>query len=165
MQLAPDNISGAGANKNATQWWHFCSSLLIRPYHFAPAGFQQCVSPILVSPNYLSWNMTTLGWDATCCNHIASWAQLQDRQTGRKFYFFSVHFDHEGEVARRESAKLMLRKVKEIAGSEPVIVAGDLNSVPETEQVAIMKSRLADAFDISAKPAYGPVLSYATLTD
>ncbi|KQZ40574.1 endonuclease/exonuclease/phosphatase family protein [Duganella sp. Root1480D1] len=134
----------------------------------------------------------SLGWDATCCHRIASWAQLQDRQTGRKFYFFSVHFDHEGEVARRESAKLMLRKVKEIAGSEPVIVAGDLNSVPETEQVGTMKSQLADAFDISAKPAYGPVgtfngfkidsplneridyifvspqvkvLSYATLTD
>ena len=134
----------------------------------------------------------SLGWDATCCHRIASWAQLQDHQTGRKFYFFSVHFDHEGEVARRESAKLMLRKVREIAGSEPVIVAGDLNSVPETEQVGTMKSQLADAFDISAKPAYGPVgtfngfkidsplteridyifvsphvkiLSYATLTD
>ncbi|WP_229416741.1 endonuclease/exonuclease/phosphatase family protein [Massilia eburnea] len=99
----------------------------------------------------------SLGWDATCCHRIASWAQLQDRQTGRKFYFFSVHFDHEGEVARRESAKLMLRKVKEIAGSAPVIVAGDFNSVPETEQIGTMKSQLADAFDISAKPAYGPV--------
>jgi len=98
----------------------------------------------------------SLGWDATCCHRIASWAQLQDRQTGRKFYFFSVHFDHEGEVAHRESAKLMLRKVKEIAGSDPVIVAGDFNSVPETEQIGTMKSQLADAFDISAKPAYGP---------
>jgi endonuclease/exonuclease/phosphatase family metal-dependent hydrolase len=134
----------------------------------------------------------SLGWDATFCHRIASWAQLQDRQTGGKFYIFSVHFDHEGEVARRESARLMLRKIKEIAGAEPVIVAGDLNSEPESEQVATMKSQLADAFDVSAKPAYGPagtfngfkidgplneridyifvspqvkVLSYATLTD
>ena len=95
-------------------------------------------------------------------------------------------------MARRESAKLMLRKVKEIAGAEPAIVAGDFNSVPETEQIGTMKSALADAFDISAKPVYGPagtfnafkidsplqeridyifvsphvkVLSYATLTD
>lgn len=134
----------------------------------------------------------SLGWDATCCHRLASWAHLQDRQSGRKFYFFSVHFDHEGQVARRESARLMLSKVKEIAGAAPVIVAGDFNSVPETEQIATMKTALADAFDISAKPAYGPigtfnafkidspleeridyifvspqvkVLSYATLTD
>ncbi|XLZ68311.1 endonuclease/exonuclease/phosphatase family protein [Massilia sp. SR12] len=134
----------------------------------------------------------SLGWDATCCHRIASWAQLQDRQSGRKFYFFSVHFDHEGQVARRESAKLMLSKVKEIAGTEAVIVAGDFNSEPETEQISTMKTVLADAFEISAKPAYGPVgtfnafkidspltdridyifvspqvkvLSYATLTD
>ena len=98
----------------------------------------------------------SLGWDATCCHRIVSWAQLQDRQSGRKFYFFSVHFDHEGKVARRESAKLLLSKVKEIAGSEPVIVAGDFNSVPETEQIGTMKSVLADAFETTAKPAYGP---------
>lgn len=134
----------------------------------------------------------SLGWDATCCHRIASWAQLQERPSGRKFYVFSVHFDHEGQVARRESAKLMLKKVKEIAGGEPVIVAGDFNSLPESEQIATMKTLLADAFDITTKPRYGPVgtfngfkidspleeridyifvspqvkvLSYATLTD
>jgi endonuclease/exonuclease/phosphatase family metal-dependent hydrolase len=99
----------------------------------------------------------SLGWDATCCHRLASWAQLQDRQSSRKFYVFSVHFDHEGQLARRESARLMLRKVKEIAGAAPAIVAGDFNSTPETEQIATMKSQLADAFDISATPAYGPV--------
>lgn len=99
----------------------------------------------------------SLGWDATCCHRIVSWAQLQDRQSGRTFYFFSVHFDHEGQVAQRESAKLMLRKVRAIAGAEPVIVAGDFNSVPETEQIGTMKSQLADAFEISATPRYGPV--------
>ncbi len=99
----------------------------------------------------------SLGWDATCCHRLASWAQLQERQSGRRFYVFSVHFDHEGQVARRESARLMLRKVKEIAGAEPVIVAGDFNSTPETEQIGIMRSQLADAFEATAKPPYGPV--------
>ncbi|HEY5799568.1 MAG TPA: endonuclease/exonuclease/phosphatase family protein, partial [Burkholderiaceae bacterium] len=95
-----------------------------------------------------------LGWDAKCCNRIASWAQLRDRHTGKRFYFFSVHFDHEGEVARRESAKLMVKKIAEIAGSEPVICAGDFNSVPETEQIATMQSVLADSMRISAAPPY-----------
>ncbi|MGB9988550.1 endonuclease/exonuclease/phosphatase family protein [Massilia sp. SM-13] len=99
----------------------------------------------------------SLGWDATCCHRIVSWAQLRDRQTGRSFYFFSAHFDHEGEVARRESAKLVLNKVREIAGTAPVIVAGDFNSVPETEQIRAMQAALRDAFEASEKPVYGPV--------
>ncbi|HEY5799570.1 MAG TPA: endonuclease/exonuclease/phosphatase family protein [Burkholderiaceae bacterium] len=98
----------------------------------------------------------SLGWDATCCNRIVSWARLQDRTTGRRFYFFSVHFDHQGEIARRESAKLMLKKIAEIAGADPVVCAGDFNSVPETEQIATMRTALTDAREISATPPYGP---------
>lgn len=99
----------------------------------------------------------SLGWDATCCHRIVSWAQLKERRTGHSFYFFSAHFDHEGEVARRESAQLVLRKVREIAGAAPVVVAGDFNSVPETEQIRAMQAALKDAFHASEKPAYGPV--------
>ncbi|WP_161888900.1 endonuclease/exonuclease/phosphatase family protein [Pontibacter russatus] len=69
----------------------------------------------------------SLGWDATCCNRIASWVYLQDLDTKKKFYFFNVHYDHQGMQARKESSKLMLRKIKEIAGKEPVILTGDFN--------------------------------------
>jgi endonuclease/exonuclease/phosphatase family metal-dependent hydrolase len=96
------------------------------------------------------------GWDATCCNRIASWAELKDKTNGTRFFFFSVHFDHQGEVARRESAKLVLAKVRAIAADAPVIVAGDLNSTPDTEQVATMRSVLADAFLVGAAAPYGP---------
>lgn len=99
----------------------------------------------------------SLGWDATCCNRIASWAELRDKSSGTRFFFFSVHFDHQGEVARRESARLVLAKVRIIAGDAPVIVAGDLNSTPDTEQVATMRSMLDDAYAVSAAPPYGPV--------
>lgn len=132
------------------------------------------------------------GWDAKCCNRIASWAKFHDRVNGRRFFVFNVHFDHQGEVARRESAKLMLRKMREIAGNDTVICIGDFNSTPETEQIQTMKTALRDAREISAEPAYGPqgtfedfkldsklperidyifvgrgieVLKYATLTD
>ncbi|WP_220476876.1 endonuclease/exonuclease/phosphatase family protein [Massilia cavernae] len=98
----------------------------------------------------------SLGWDASCCKRIVSWAQLHDRNTGRRFFFFSVHFDHQGELARRESAKLMLRKIREIAGGEPVICAGDFNSTPDTEQIRTMQTLLGDAYLSSATPPYGP---------
>lgn len=69
----------------------------------------------------------SLGWDATCCNRICSWVYLQHKTSGKKFYFFNAHFDHQGVQARQESSKLILKKIQEIAGATPVVFTGDLN--------------------------------------
>lgn len=96
------------------------------------------------------------GWDATCCNRICSWAQFSDLKTKKTFYFFCVHFDHQGVEARRQSGKLMVAKIKEIAKNEPVILVGDFNSTPDTEQIKTIQTLLNDARTVSAMPPYGP---------
>ncbi len=96
------------------------------------------------------------GWDATCCNRICSWAKFQDLKTKKQFYFFSVHFDHQGVKARQESGKLMVKKIKEIAGKTPAILVGDFNSTPETEQIQAIQTLLQDAHNVSKQPPYGP---------
>jgi len=96
------------------------------------------------------------GWDATCCNRICSWGKFRDLKTKKEFFFFSVHFDHQGIEARRQSGKLMVAKVKEIAKNDPVIMVGDLNSTPETEQVQTIQTLLQDAHNITQQPPYGP---------
>lgn len=73
------------------------------------------------------------GWDATCCNRICSWVYLEDVKSKKKFYVFNVHFDHQGVIARKESGKLMVQKVKEIAGNAPVLLTGDFNGNRESE--------------------------------
>lgn len=72
------------------------------------------------------------GWDARL-NRICSWVRLQDKATKKKFYFFSVHYDHQGVQARIESSKLIQQKIKEIAGNEPALFAGDLNGGRDSE--------------------------------
>src|SRR5215217_5759441 len=73
------------------------------------------------------------GWDAKCCNRICSWVYLQDINTGKKFYFFNAHFDHEGKIARVESGRLIVKKISEIAGAAPAIFTGDLNGGQKSE--------------------------------
>lgn len=97
------------------------------------------------------------GWDARCCNRIATWAKMRDLRTNTEFYVFSVHFDHEGVVARRESAHLMLRKMRELAAGFPLLCLGDFNAAPDSEPIAIMSAGLRDAFRVSETPPYGPV--------
>ncbi|MDR0938815.1 MAG: endonuclease/exonuclease/phosphatase family protein [Mediterranea sp.] len=96
------------------------------------------------------------GWDATCCNRVCSWAEFRDKLTKRTFYLFNVHFDHEGEVARRESGYLMVRKMKEIAGDAPIVCTGDFNSTDDTEQVKTLSAYLNDTRQVSQVPPYGP---------
>jgi endonuclease/exonuclease/phosphatase family metal-dependent hydrolase len=73
------------------------------------------------------------GWDATCCNRICSWVFLQDIKTKKQFYAFNVHYDHQGVVARRESSKLILKKIAKIAAGAPVLLTGDLNGGRDSE--------------------------------
>lgn len=88
------------------------------------------------------------GWDATCCNRICSWIYLEDKKRKKKFYAFNVHFDHQGVVARRESSKLILQKIKEIAGNAPVLLTGDFNGGRDSEwyQAIATSGSLIDVF-------------------
>lgn len=73
------------------------------------------------------------GWDATCCNRICTWVYLEDVKSKKQFYAFNVHYDHQGVVARRESSKLILKKINEIAGTKPVMLTGDFNGGRDSE--------------------------------
>lgn len=69
----------------------------------------------------------SLGWDAACIR-ICTWAQFKDKETKRKFWFFNLHMDHVGVVARRESAKLVISRIKSLVkDDEPVVLTGDFN--------------------------------------
>lgn len=116
------------------------------------------------------------GWDAAL-NRIVTWGKLKHKETGKIFFHFNTHFDHIGEQARLESAKLLKKKIREIAGDNEFIVTGDFNFDPSSNYYQILTEdetsevRLVDAslvsdeterkgtftgFDLS-KPAEGPI--------
>jgi endonuclease/exonuclease/phosphatase family metal-dependent hydrolase len=112
---------------------------------------------------WLSKNIRAVGvkgWDAAY-PRIVTWAKFKDQKTKKIFYLFNTHFDNEGQVARRESALLLLKKVKEIAGLLPAIITGDFNSHPGDEPIQIITDKnnplhLTDSKAVSATPHYGP---------
>ena len=137
-------------------------------------------------------DVPSFGWDAQNYKRICSWVKLYDKNTEKTVYLFNVHFDHQGEEARRQSAKLMVQKLSEIVVADPIICTGDFNSTPDSEQIQTMQAFLHDAYAHTQQPPYGPtgtftafkldaelknridyvfvsphfnVLKYATLTD
>lgn len=92
----------------------------------------------------------TVGWDAAL-PRICSWGQFKDKRTGFTFFLFNTHFDHRGEEARKESARLILEKIREIAAGAPVILTGDLNLDQESEayQTFSQSELLQDTYDLA----------------
>ncbi len=100
------------------------------------------------------------GWDAQI-TRVVTWIKFRDLKTKKIFYAFNTHFDHIGKVARKESAKLLLQKIKEIAGDTPAVITGDFNSNPSDEPIQVIldpqnPQRLTDSKSISETPHYGP---------
>ncbi len=98
----------------------------------------------------------SMGWDAVC-NRVCTWGLFSSLKGKKKVWVFNTHFDHMGKQARVESAKLILKKMKELtAGNDhPVVFMGDLNSRPEDEPVSILTAELDNARRISAETPYG----------
>lgn len=95
------------------------------------------------------------GWDAAILR-ICTWVKLYDKWNKKEFIVFNTHYDHKGVQARIESAKLIKKKIQEIAPALPVVFTGDLNVTPETEAVATIKTFLTDTKEATIEPAYGP---------
>ncbi|CRK17612.1 hypothetical protein BN1723_015401, partial [Verticillium longisporum] len=79
------------------------------------------------------------GWDAAL-PRVVTTATLRERRSGAPLTYMCTHFDHIGQRARVESAKLLVRFAEEAAavvvdGAEgeetPVFLGGDLNITPE----------------------------------
>ena len=85
------------------------------------------------------------GWDAAY-ERICIWAKVTDRHTNKTFYFFNLHLDHIGALARAESVKLVTERIKKIAGNAPAFCVGDFNASPdETAVYNTMTATLADS--------------------
>src|SRR6185436_2411743 len=76
-------------------------------------------------------------WDAAI-TRIVTWAKFTDVRSKKTFFVFNTHFDHMGKEARRESARLLKQKVKDIAGDKPVVITGDFNSKPSDDPIKIL---------------------------
>lgn len=72
------------------------------------------------------------GWDAAL-PRIVTWAKFRDLRSKKTFYHFNTHFDHRGEKARTESAKLIVSRIAVVAGKMPSVLTGDLNVKEDTE--------------------------------
>lgn len=84
-------------------------------------------------------------WDGAM-SRMVSWVKLFDRRNERAVYFLNTHFDHRGQQAREQAARLIVERIGRFESDVAVIFAGDLNSAPDSNPVRALGDTLVDSF-------------------
>jgi endonuclease/exonuclease/phosphatase family metal-dependent hydrolase len=106
-------------------------------------------------PGSRSWN--------TACTRIVTWVKLKDQNSNRFLFVFNTHFDHASPTAREESAKLLQKKISEIARNTSTIITGDFNDTVSSIPIQTLTSgpeALVNTRNLSSTPPEGPDYSF-----
>lgn len=94
-------------------------------------------------------------WDAAL-PRISTYGLFTLKESKQKVWVFNTHFDHVGAIARKESIKLILEKIKEVNTKNfPVILMGDFNVEPTSEVMTLAKTIFNDSRE-EASIVFGP---------
>lgn len=125
---------------------------------FAPIYYKKEAFTLLDSGTF--WLSETpespsIGWDAVL-ERICTYVYLRDNRNGRIVHFYNAHFDHVGNEARQNSARLIMDFIQSNSANEWVILAGDLNTEPDSEPYnVILEGGLRDSYN--SRVRFGPV--------
>ena len=85
------------------------------------------------------------GWDAAL-PRVVTWVKLTDRKApgGKPVLFLNTHFDHKGQRARAESARLVRTKLEDLGKGCSIVVTGDFNAPEGSEPYRNLFGKAAD---------------------
>lgn len=86
---------------------------------------------------------------------ICTWARLIHKKTGKGFYLYNVHYDHQSQSSRIGASNLIIERISNRKQSnEPIILMGDFNAAEKNPAITVFKEeplKLVDTFRV-AKP-------------
>lgn len=79
--------------------------------------------------------------DQSICPRVCTEALFEELETGLVLRVANTHLDHEGPEARKRGLRQIMEKLEgeEFFPQAPVILAGDMNAEPDSEEMALMK--------------------------
>jgi endonuclease/exonuclease/phosphatase family metal-dependent hydrolase len=86
--------------------------------------------------------------------------EVHIKHAGRPIVFYATHFDYHGDDNERLASADMLRDLIQQQKTKTIIVAGDLNTRPDSAVMAKVTAFLVDAHDQANDPGVDPAYTY-----
>lgn len=127
---------GEGRDDGKSEGEHSCIFYLKNRFDIDSTGtFWLSDTPNIIASKSWGNNIT----------RICTWARLNDKLSGKTFYIFNVHLDHESQTSREKSALLLMQRIS--GKSLPVILTGDFNCGDDNPAVrTILSSGMIDTY-------------------
>ncbi len=107
----------------------------------------------------------TKSFDSSCYR-IASWAVLENKQTGERYTHINTHLDHVLDSTRDAQMTVLIEKVSEIAGEGNIVMTGDFNAYEDSSVYAVARESFNDTKYIAENSDEGPTFTkYGTKED
>ncbi len=85
-------------------------------------------------------------YEESACTRIATWATLENKETGEVYSHINTHLDHISDTSRVLQTKVLKNKIAELKQSGyPVVCTGDFNAEPTSEVYTEMLEAAKDA--------------------
>jgi endonuclease/exonuclease/phosphatase family metal-dependent hydrolase len=111
----------------------------------------------------LTPDVPSKSWDAAL-PRIVTFARFRIRSTGDTLDVYNTHFDHVGQLAREQSARLILDWMRDESAGTDAILLGDFNVTPDNPAYEVLVSSpdvpLRDALTASESAPVGPAFTF-----
>ena len=71
----------------------------------------------------------------SACFRVASWALLEDKETGLRYTHINTHLDHVLETTREAQMEVLIECVNKVANGSPIVMTGDFNAYEDNSLV------------------------------
>ena len=96
-----------------------------------------------------------MGWDAAC-KRTATWALMQHKASGKKFYYVNTHLDHVGKEARQKGLELIVERIASMnPEGYPMVMTGDFNVTPDDPALKGLDAKMKSARRFAAQTDEG----------
>lgn len=72
------------------------------------------------------WKPASKHWGNTI-PRICTWVRLTETASGKSFYVYNLHLDHQSQVSREKSTELLAKEISNRPTNDPYVVMGDFN--------------------------------------
>ena len=81
----------------------------------------------------------------SACFRVASWALLEDKETGLRYTHINTHLDHVLNTTREAQMKVLIECVNKVANGSPIVMTGDFNDFEDSLVYAAARESFNDS--------------------